>query len=500
MPKAQKHYKDCNRSCSLAARSPSQQMQDFSRDEPRFTVAIGPNRRARTPLLDQDTDRTWAKSCRASQIEHSETSTPLPDVPDAGTLVAAVPVQRDRRSMSRRPGQSGRLEKRGNSFSFLYYQDIPGSTKRQRVRRTLKATTMVAAKQEAQQILDAEGVNTAAHLEASRSPVVTFGIAAELWKSQQLQANGKHSSKRTMGCELEKHVLPHLKDTPIQDITYPVIRVLIRAWKREGLGYKSMRNLFGIVRAVYNFYLDETAQHGKTTMLPWLIRWSKVEPAADVEADAPCFTPEQMAAIVDMGRGQYRSLFAVAAGMGARFGELAALRLEDVNFDIGVLTIRRSVVEGVESTPKNDKIRHVPVDSSVLTEIKKHLAGRRAGLIWQSNRGTPLRFNSVLKWQLKPILKKLGIKFPTRCGMHAFRHGRISYLAYSGVTFAVIREWVGHGHDAMIKHYMAKWQSNNATEMAKLQPVVRAQKSVSDGNELPCWNQLEPFCKERRLA
>jgi hypothetical protein len=39
----------------------------------------------------------------------------------------------------------------------------------------------------------------------------------------------------------------------------------------------------------------------------------------------------------------------------------------------------------------------------------------------------------------------------------------------------VIREWVGHGSDAMIKHYMARWQSNNASEMAKLQPVVRTE-------------------------
>ena len=71
--------------------------------------------------------------------------------------------------------------------------------------------------------------------------------------------------------------------------------------------------------------------------------------------------------------------------------------------------------------------------------------------------------------------------------MHAFRHERISYLAYSGVTFAVIREWVGHGSDAMIKHYMAKWQSNNASEMAKLQPVVRnenRQNNGGDGNEV----------------
>jgi hypothetical protein len=122
------------------------------------------------------------------------------------SLSPAVPVQRDRRSMSRRSGQNGRLEKRGGSFSFLFYRDVPGSAKRQRVRHTLKATTMVAAKQEAQRILDGEGVNTAAHLEASRGPIVTFGVAAELWKSQQLHANGKHSSKRTMGCELNKHV------------------------------------------------------------------------------------------------------------------------------------------------------------------------------------------------------------------------------------------------------------------------------------------------------
>src|SRR5260370_32750839 len=141
------------------------------------------------------------------------------------------------------------------------------------------------------------------------------------------------------------------------------MRGLVRAWKKEGLGNKSIRNLFGIVRAVYNFYLGETLQHGKTTMLPWLIKWSKVEPAADVEADAPCFTPEQMAAIVEMGRGQYRSLFAVGAGGGLRAGELFALRVEDVNLKDGLITVRRSIFEGMEGTPKNGEIRYVPIDS-----------------------------------------------------------------------------------------------------------------------------------------
>jgi hypothetical protein len=99
--------------------------------------------------------------------------------------------------------------------------------------------------------------------------------------------------------------LLYLKDILLQEITYPVIRGLIQAWKAEELSNESMRNLFGIVRAVYNFHLDETAQQGTTTMLPWLIKWSKVEPAARVEVDAPCFTPEEMAVIVENGRGQF---------------------------------------------------------------------------------------------------------------------------------------------------------------------------------------------------
>src|SRR5438034_9974291 len=92
-----------------------------------------------------------------------------------------------------------------------------------------------------------------------------------------------------------------------------------------------------------------------------------------------------MAAIVEKGRGQYRSLFAVAAGGGLRAGELFALRVEDVNFKDGVITVRRSIVEGMEGTPKNGEIRHVPIDASVVAEIKKHLNGRKSGQIGRAS-------------------------------------------------------------------------------------------------------------------
>jgi integrase len=99
-------------------------------------------------------------------------------------------------------------------------------------------------------------------------------------------------------------------------------------------------------------------------------------------------------------------LFAVAAGTGARAGELFALRVEtDVNLNERAITIRRSVFEGKENTSKSDtgdedRTRTVPIDASVVTRVKRHLQGRRCGYLFETRNGTPLRLSSVLEDKL----------------------------------------------------------------------------------------------------
>jgi integrase len=112
-----------------------------------------------------------------------------------------------------------------------------------------------------------------------------------------------------------------------------VRRGLIQTWQREGLSRKSIKNLFGIVRAIYNFQFDEMAQSGKPIVSPWLVKWKKIAPPKSVQRELPYFTVSQMAAIVNAAKTQLnRALFALAAGTGARAGELFALRVEtDVN-------------------------------------------------------------------------------------------------------------------------------------------------------------------------
>jgi integrase len=281
-----------------------------------------------------------------------------------------------------------------------------------------------------------------------------------------------------MSCQLNKHILPHLKDTPLEELTYPVLRALIQMWQREDLSRKSIKNLFGVVRAIYNFQLDEMAQSGKPSLSPWLVKWKKVAPLKSVLQELPHFTVAQMAAIVNRAKTQmYRSLFALAAGTGARAGELFALRVEcNMDLDEQTITIRRSVFEGEENTSKSDtgdqdRTRTVPIDASIVLELKNHQKGTRSGYLFQTRNGTPLRLSNVREDKLHPILKEMKLIQPD-VGMHAFRRGRVSQLVYSGVSRQVIRDWCGHSSDRMVDHYTKLLRQHHAPEMAKLKPLL----------------------------
>lgn len=395
-----------------------------------------------------------------------------------------VPRQRDRRAMSRRRGQRGSVRVVGLKYVGRYWVDISGSTKR--VRKAVEigsihALTISEAKRWLADHIEAQGVNSEAHLARSQSSAITFADAAELWRQRQLIACGKPSSRSSMGCELRKHVVPLLKDTPLEDVNdYPLIRELIATWQEEtredgevGYSYKSIKNFFGHIRAVYNFYRDETAQKGKPRIGQWFVKWERVAPPKPIEEEQPYFSAGVTMAIVNKAHSQmYRALYAMTYGMAGRGGEALAVHVEDIQEQpnaTGVICVRRSVFNGQENTTKSNKVRYVPIDASVMAEIKKHLAGRKSGYVFQTRNGTPFRLNNVLEDSLHPILDELGI---LRTGMHAFRRGGISEWVYSGVTRQVIRDWAGHGSDKLVDLYTKKMWEYHSPEMAKVKPLL----------------------------
>src|SRR5258707_15763466 len=91
--------------------------------------------------------------------------------------------------------------------------------------------------------------------------------------------------------------------------------------------------------------------------------------AQDRAAELPYFTVAQMAAVVNAAKTQLnRALFALAAGSGARAGELFALRVEsDVNLNERTITIRRSVFEGKRTPRKATRVTRTEPVRCLLT-------------------------------------------------------------------------------------------------------------------------------------
>jgi integrase len=164
-----------------------------------------------------------------------------------------------------------------------------------------------------------------------------------------------------------------------------------------------------------------------------------------------CFTPDEMQQIVREARGVWKVLFATAAETGMRSGELYGLRVPDIDFKRCVIHVRRSVWEGKMQSPKSQNAyRSIDISESLASLLREHLNGRSAGFVFETRKGTSLRNCYVVDRVLHPILEKLGIE---QAGMHAFRHGRVSYLVEHDVPIEVIREWIGHSSDEMVRRY-----------------------------------------------
>lgn len=125
----------------------------------------------------------------------------------------------------------------------------------------------------------------------------------------------------------------------------------------------------------------------------------------------------------------------IAIHTGMRFGEIAALRLNNVNFEQKTISIEKSMdMFHNEREPKTkSSIRTIKVDEKLLS-VLKNLRLNQTELIIKSN-------NQLVGRYLRDTIKELNIKQVT---FHALRHSHASYLISRGVAIQYVSERLGH--------------------------------------------------------
>lgn len=165
-------------------------------------------------------------------------------------------------------------------------------------------------------------------------------------------------------------------------------------------------------------------------------------------------TPEQLRTLASEC-SKNSELVWLLGTVGLRWGEAAALRVQDVNFLRGRISVERNAVTvGYEikmGTPKTHERRVVAVPSAVLDMLRPLTKDKLpSALLWARSDGTPLRVPAKDDWYYGALQRCMDRDpdFP-RVTPHGLRHVAAGLLVSAGANVKVVQRQLGHASAVM---------------------------------------------------
>lgn len=270
-----------------------------------------------------------------------------------------------------------------------------------------------------------------------RKPERNFDEFAEYWFKTYACTNNKESTLRSKRMILDRHLIPFLKDTPLNSIDTKVIELLKAKKLKEDLAVKTVNNIISVLRTC----LQMAHEWGELEMIP-KFRWLKVsEQPFDFLNEEECsrlilYAPDQV----------IKNMIHCAVKTGMRRGEMLGLDWSAVDFNQRTISVRQSLVEGRLDSTKNNRIRHIPMTQDLLALLRSHRKGK--GFVF-SRDGKPLTGIGSNK-ELYKACRDSGIR---RIGWHVLRHTFASHLVMRGVPIRAVQALMGHSSIQMTERY-----------------------------------------------
>jgi integrase len=278
---------------------------------------------------------------------------------------------------------------------------------------------------------------------------------------------------------LRRHVLPRFGTWPIAKIGHSDVRDWVHELSSTGLAPGTVRQ----AHRVLSLILDEAVQDGRLARNPargvQLPRASRLEPRF--------LTAEEVARLIEAA-GSEGLTIAVLAFCGLRFGELAGLRVRQVNFLRRRFVVAESVTEVggrlVWSTPKTNRSRSVPFPPSLASQIEARCAGKRPDdLVFTAPVGGPLRLRNWRSRVFDPACKAVGL---VEVKPHDLRHTAASLAIAAGANVKAVQRMLGHASAAMTLDVYAGLFGDDLDAVAAaldgLVPQVRPQSGEDEGD------------------
>jgi integrase len=185
----------------------------------------------------------------------------------------------------------------------------------------------------------------------------------------------------------------------------------------------------------------------------------------------PCWTLEQLRQILAASPPAVVPPLTLLAETGMRFGELAWLTWDDIDLTANVLRIQPK--DGWQ--PKTGDQRAVPLNAQVRRLLEALPKRWRWVVAMPPSARCPLAGRQWTERRLLAALKRVlkALQLPGK--LHTFRHTFISNALLKGTPVTLVREWVGHVDEEVLKLYT---HVHDAASQAAMQRLAEANNNL----------------------
>jgi integrase len=273
----------------------------------------------------------------------------------------------------------------------------------------------------------------------SRTPV---GEVARAWLASN--PSKRPSARARDETILRVHIEPALGRRPIGSVTRSDVRKLIAVWS-AGLAPRTVRRMFGVLRAVFAFAVDDEV------VVRSPCRGVKLPAVGELRrppVDADAVTALAAALGVD-----YAPMAYLGAALGLRWGECAGLRVGRLDFMRGTLTVAEQLTRGergraVAGEPKSDAGRRtLTVPAPLMEMLSEHLARRGLtgadvdAFVFAMPGGGPLDYSRWRRRVWLPATREVGLEGLT---FHDLRRANATAMVLDGVDLRTAQSRLGH--------------------------------------------------------
>jgi len=279
--------------------------------------------------------------------------------------------------------------------------------------------------------------------------LVEYGYESLKNNEYQRKANTTTGFK----CLFEKYIVPYFKSYDITDIKAGDIKRFQSYLFSKDLSPQSVKNIRTVLGTII-----------KDAMMDEIINTNPLKlvkaPKVEINIKDEPFTLEEVKLILKNADEWIRQYLTVALFVGARTGEILALKWEDIDFENNKIYIQRSMTKGTISSTKTGKSRLIdmlPIVAQSLKEFYKNKSNFE--YIFVNSFGNPYTDPKPVSKLWKATLKKCNLKYRK---VYNTRHTFATTMLLGGEDILWVSQMLGHSDVSTTTRYYIKYiKSNN---------------------------------------